>query len=337
MQRRLTAILAADVVGYSRLMEIDEANTLARLKSVRADLIDPKIAVHNGRIVKLMGDGALVEFSSVVDAVLCAVEIQRAIAENNADLPGDKHLTLRIGVNLGDVIVEGEDIYGDGVNVAARLETLTDPGGVLISGTAFDQVEGKSDCGFEFLGERQVKNIERPVRLYRARLHTHASTGSFSPKRRRHSALWLALAAVVSISIAGGVAAWVSLGGLSKPPITAASDARMAFSMPDKPSIGVLPFNNMSDDAQQQHFADGMTDSLITDLSKVGGLFVISRNSTFVYQGKSVPPNQVAEELGVRYVLEGSVQRAGNRLRVNAQLIDAMTAAISGQTDTTVT
>jgi adenylate cyclase len=322
MQRKLAAILAADVVGYSRLMEADEADTLARLKSTRENLIDPKIAAHNGRIVKLMGDGALVEFPSVVDAVACAVEIQRAIAECNAELPKEKQLEFRIGINLGDVIIEGADIYGDGVNVAARLEGLAPPGGVLISGTAFDQVEKKLDYGFEFLGEQRVKNIEKPVRLYRVGPRTPAISGSRKPDGTRR---WIAVAATVLILIVAGLVLWQRFGDDLVRPSEVASQSKMALPLPDKPSVAVLPFTNMSTEAGQEIFTDGMTDDLITDLSKISGLFVISRNSTFVYKGKAVKIGQVAEELGVRYVLEGSVRRAGDRLRVNAQLIDALT------------
>jgi TolB-like protein/class 3 adenylate cyclase/tetratricopeptide (TPR) repeat protein len=326
MERRLAAILAADIVGYSRLMEADEADTLARLKSTRENLIDPKIAAHKGRIVKLMGDGALMEFSSVVDAVGCAVEIQRTMAECNAELPKERQLEFRIGVNLGDVIVEGQDIYGDGVNVAARLEGLAEPGGVVISGTAFDQVERKLDYEFEFLGEQQVRNIEKPVRLYRVSPWARAASRAVPAKRKRPVG-WrrLTVAAAALILVAGGVALWKVRGDGSGPPVEVASKARMVLPLPDKPSIAVLPFTNMSDEAGQEHFTDGMTDDLITDLSKVSGLFVIARNSTFAYRGKPVKISQVAEELGVRYVLEGSVRRAGEQVRVNAQLIDALT------------
>ncbi|RWP04096.1 adenylate/guanylate cyclase domain-containing protein [Mesorhizobium sp.] len=326
MERRLAAIVAADIVGYSRLMEADEADTLARLKSTRENLIDPKIAAHKGRIVKLMGDGALIEFSSVVDAVGCAVEIQRTMAECNAELPKEKQLEFRIGVNLGDVIVEGKDIYGDGVNVAARLEGLAEPGGVLISGTAFDQVERKLDFEFEFLGEQKLKNIEKPVRLYRVGPRARAASGTVPTKRKRYIE-WRrpAVTATALILIAGGVALWKVVGDGSGPPVEVASRERMALPLPDKPSIAVLPFTNISSDAGQEHFADGMTDDLITDLSKLSGLFVIARNSTFIYRGKPVKISQVAEELGVRYVLEGSVRRAGEQVRVNAQLIDALT------------
>jgi adenylate cyclase len=324
MQRKLAAILAADVVGYSHLMEADEADTLSRLKSTRESLINPKIAAHNGRIVKLMGDGALIEFPSVVDAVGCAVEIQRTMAECNAELPKEKQLEFRIGVNLGDVIVEGEDIYGDGVNIAARLEGLADAGGVLISGTAFDQVEKKLDYGFEFLGEQKVKNIGKPVRLYRVGLRTPAATAAVAPRGKRHAVLrWLVVAAMALVLVAGAAALWKAFRDGS--PVEVATVAKMALPLPDKPSIAVLPFTNMSDEAAQENFSDGITDDLITDLSKVSGLFVIARNSTFVYKGRPMKIGKVAEELGVRYILEGSVQRAGDRLRVNAQLIDSLT------------
>ena len=317
------AILAADVVGYSHLMEADEADTLARLKAARETLIDPKIAAHGGRIVKLMGDGALVEFASVVDAVECAVEIQRAMTERQFQA-GSGSLELRIGVNLGDVIVEGDDIYGDGVNVAARLERLAEPGDVLISGAAFDQVETKLRYEFEPLGEHRVKNIDKPVRVYRVRqdsLGTKVPAPKASFKRWR----WPAMAAAVLLAAASGFAIWNALQPDALPAEDVASTAKMALPLPDKPSIAVLPFANMSSEAGQEFFADGMTDDLITDLSKISGLFVIARNSTFVYQGKTVKISQVAEELGVRYVLEGSVRRAGDQIRVNAQLIDALT------------
>jgi adenylate cyclase len=245
------------------------------------------------------------------------------MAECNEELPADKRLEFRIGVNLGDVIVEGQDIYGDGVNVAARLEGLAEPGGVLISGTAYDQVERKLDYGFDFVGEQQVKNIEKPVRLYRIRLGAHARTTVVPAQGKHyHSWLWLSIAAAALVLAVGSVVFWSSSRA---PPVELASRARMEFPLPDRPSIAVMPFANMSGEAGQEYFTDGMTDSLITDLSKISGLFVVARNSTFAYQGRPVTANQVAEELGVRYVLEGSVQRAGDRLRVNAQLVDALT------------
>jgi adenylate cyclase len=325
VQRKLAAILAADVVGYSHLMEMDEAGTLARLKCTRKQVIEPKIAVSGGRVVKLIGDGMLVEFPSVVDAVTCAVEIQRAINDqHNAKLPPNERLELRIGINLGDVIVDGEDIYGDGVNIAARLERLCQPGGVLISGTAFDQVERKLDVAFEFLGSQKVKNIETPVRLYRVPIGMDGSRGHPILVNKTHRAFLLVAVAAVLLLLAGGVLVWKGLRSDTGPKTELASATKMALPLPDKPSVAVLPFTNMSSDSEQ-HFADGMTDDLITDLSKVAGLFVIARNSTFVYQGKSVKIAQVAQDLGVRYVLEGSVQRAGDRIRVNAQLIDALT------------
>jgi TolB-like protein len=281
VQRRLAAILAADVVGYSRMMEADEAGTLARLKALRAELFDPKTEQFGGRIFKNTGDGALAEFRSAVDAVQCAVEIQRRVARRNAKEPENRRIILRIGINLGDVMVEGDDIHGGGVNVAARLEGLCEPGMVYVSGSVFDQVVGKLDAAFDDLGERNVKNISKPVRVYRARgeIGEEATDGD-----------------------AGAVA----------PP-------------PDKPSIAVLPFNNLSGDPDQEYFADGMTEDIIAGLSRFRSLFVIARNSTFAYKGKSPDVRQVAGDLGVRYVLEGSVRRSGKRIRITGQLIDAET------------
>ena len=283
MERRLAAILAADVVGYSRLMEADEAGTLAVLKAHRAELIDPKIAAHKGRVVKLMGDGALVEFASVVDAVECAVAILQGMAGRNQDIPTDRRIDFRIGINLGDVIVEGDDIYGDGVNVAARLEGLAEPGGLCLSGTAYETVRGKLDLQVEDMGEQRVKNIARPVRVYRAQP-------------------------------AGGVAA----------PNHGPPEAdTVALDLPDKPSLAVLPFVNMSADPDQRFFADGIAEDIITQLSKFRSLFVIARNSSFAFESRSVDVKEVSAKLGVRYVVEGSVRRAGNRVRITAQLIDA--------------
>ncbi|MEE8539397.1 MAG: adenylate/guanylate cyclase domain-containing protein [Woeseiaceae bacterium] len=279
MERRLAAILAADVVGYSRLMELDEVGTLAALKAHREELIDPAIAEHRGRIVKLMGDGTLVEFASVVDAVTCAVAIQTGMADRNDDAPEDRHFELRIGVHLGDIIVEGEDIYGEGVNVAARLEGLAEPGGICLSGDAYRQVRGKVEADFEDLGERKVKNLAEPLRVYR-----------------------------------------IAIKGPSPAPTPAAT---RPLPLPDKPSIAVLPFLNMSGDSEQEYFSDGITEDIITELSKFHTLFVIARNSSFAFKGQSLDVKQISSKLGVRYVVEGSVRRAGNRVRITAQLIDA--------------
>ncbi|SFP79027.1 TolB amino-terminal domain-containing protein [Mesorhizobium sp. NFR06] len=277
--RRLAAILAADVVGYSRLMETDEAGTLARLKTLRQNIIDPSIASHSGRIVKLMGDGALVEFASAVEAVTSAVEIQNKMREHNADA-GDNAIWFRIGINVGDIIVEGDDIYGDGVNIAARLEALAEPGGVFISRTAADQVRDKVPINIEDRGDFAVKNIARPIQVF---------------------------CVVVDDRLAK--AAQRGEAASSKPPRT--------------PSIAVLPFVNISGDAEQEYFADGISEDIITDLSKVAGLLVIARNSSFTYKGKSIDIRIVGRELGVTSVLEGSIRRAGNRVRITAQLIDA--------------
>ncbi len=281
MERRLAAILAADVVGYSRLIRADEEGTIAALKALRADLIDPKIVEHHGRIVKLMGDGMLAEFASVVDAVRAAVETQRAVAERNADLPKDKRIEFRVGINLGDVVIDGDDIHGDGVNVAARLEGLAEQGGICISGGVYDQVRDRIDVPFEDMGEQEVKNIDRPVRVWR----------------------------------------WVV--GEPVPPGPAKADEPLP--LPDKPSIAVLPFTNMSGDPEQEYFSDGITEDIITGLSKNPDLFVISRHSTFAFKGQSVKVKDISRELGVRYVLEGSIRKAGQRIRVTAQLIDATT------------
>ena len=320
MERRLAAILAADVVGYSRLMAVDEEGTLERLKALRREFIDPRTSAHHGRIVKLMGDGALVEFASVVDALRCAVDIQRGMAERNADVPLDRRITFRIGINLGDVIIEGDDIYGDGVNVAARLEGLAEPGNVVISGTAFDQARNKIDAGFEYLGEQQVKNIPEPVRTYRVLLDPAAAgtiigTSRGKPWRWR----WAAAAMLVVVVAAVGVA----VGWLR--PWEQDLESRGTLPLPDKPSIAVLPFDNLSTNPEEEYFVDGLTDDLITDLSKVSGLFVIARNSVFTYKDQAVDIREVAAQLGVRYILEGSVRRAGGRVRINAQLIDGST------------
>jgi TolB-like protein/class 3 adenylate cyclase len=279
--RRLAAILAADVARYSRLMGADEEGTLGRLKALRRELVDPKIAEHHGRIVKTTGDGMLVEFASVVDAVRCAVAVQQAMPERDTGIGADNRIELRIGINLGDVIVEGDDLYDDGVNIAARIEALADAGGVFVSNTVHDHVRDRLPFVFEDLGEQQVKNIARPVRVYRV-----CDTGG-----------------VKSLS----------------------SSLSPALPLPDKPSIAVLPFANMSGDPEQEYFADGMVEEIITALSRIRWLFVIARNSSFTYKGKAVDVKQVGRELGVRYVLEGSVRKAGGRVRITAQLIDATT------------
>jgi adenylate cyclase len=278
MERRLAAILAADVVGYSRLIGVDEEGTLERLKAHRRELIDPKIAEHQGRIVKTMGDGVLVEFASAVKAVRCAIEVQHGMLDRNVDVPQEHRIEFRIGINLGDVIAEDGDIYGDGVNVAARLEGIAEPGAVYISRAVRDLLRNKLEILLEDLGERPLKNIAKPVGVFR-----------IGPPDR---------------AVGGSRAA-------GPPPV------------PHKPSIAVLPFTNMSGDAEQEYFSDGLTEDLITDLSKVSGLFVIARNSSFVYKGRSVKVQEIGRDLGVRFVLEGSIRKAGNRVRITAQLIDA--------------
>jgi adenylate cyclase len=302
--RRLAAILAADVAGYSRLMGADEEGTLERLKALRRELLDPKIAEHRGRIVKTTGDGLLGEFASVVDAVRCAVAVQQAIPERNTGVAAENRIELRIGINLGDVIVEGDDLYGDGVNIAARIEALADPGGVFVSNTVHDHVRDRLPFVFEDLGEQQVKNIARPVRVYRVRATlTHpAASAPGSPHSR-------------------------NAGEGAERQRREAGEGNPALPLPDKPSIAVLPFANMSGDPEQEYFADGMVEEIITALSRIRWLFVIARNSSFTYKGRAVDVKLVGRELGVRYVLEGSVRKGGNRVRITAQLIDATNGA----------
>ncbi len=280
MERRLAAILAADVVGYSRLIRADEEGTIAALKALHADLIDPKIAEHHGRIVKLMGDGTLAEFPSVVDAVRAAAEIQQAAAERNATRPADKRIEFRVGINLGDVVIDGDDIHGDGVNVAARLEALAEPGGLCISSAVYEQVRDRIKLPFRDMGEQKVKNIDRPVRVWR-------------------------------------------LAATSEPPPSGDTVDAEPLSPPDKPSIAVLSFTNLSGDPEQEYFSDGITEDIITELSRFRWLLVIARNSSFTFKGRAVMVQDVGRELGVAYVLEGSVRKAGRRVRVTAQLIEA--------------
>jgi adenylate cyclase len=280
IERRLAAILAGDVAGYSRLMGVDEVGTLRALKAIRRELTDPAIAAHHGRVVKTTGDGILIEFPSVVDAVACAVAIQDGMVARNADVSEDKRIVFRIGINIGDIIIDEADIHGDGVNIAARLEGMALPGGICISAAAYDQVRGKLDIAFEDMGEQTLKNIARPVRVYRV--------------------------------AAGTVAAGTSMQA-----------QRAALPLPDKPSLAVLPFQNMSGDPEQEYFADGVVEEIITALSRVKAFFVIARNSSFTYKGKTVDVRKVGRELGVRYVLEGSVRKASGRVRITCQLVEA--------------
>jgi len=282
VQRRLAAIVAADVVGYSRLIEQSEAGTLAALKERRRTILAPLVAHHQGRIVKVMGDGVLVEFASAVNAVTCAVELQTRMGEANNGLPEDRRVVLRVGINLGDVVVDGGDLYGDGVNVAARLQSMAGPGDICVSGSVYDQVKRKLDLGFDELGPQTIKNIAEPVAVYR--VGSQSSSAHEYPRP------------------------------VEKEPL----------SLPSKPSIAVLPFINMSNDPEQEAFVDGLTEDLITDLSRTTGLFVIARNSVFAYKGKPVDVRRIARELGVRHLLEGSARRAAGRVRINAQLIDAV-------------
>jgi len=325
VERRLTAILAADVAGYSRLMGADEEGTLARLEAHRRELIDPKIAEHRGRIVKTTGDGLLAEFASVVDAVRCAVEIQREMTKRNADVLADRRIQFRVGINVGDIIIDESDIFGDGVNVAARLEALAEPGGICVSRMVRDQVRDKLTLSFEDMGEQQVKNITRPVRAYRVVIDaTGRISATAAPGRRGQVPRWAiatAVAAVLVLAI-GAAALWRLY--LHHPAPTAAGASATRQALHDKPSIAVLPFANLSGDPAQDYVADGLTDNLVDALAQNPGLFVIARNATLDYRGKAVAPRTAAKDLGVRYVLEGSVQKSGDHIRVTAQLIDAV-------------
>ena len=342
VERRLAAILAADVTGYSRLMGADEEGTLERLKAHRRELVDPKIREHRGRIVKTTGDGMLVEFPSVVDAVRCAVEIQRAMTDRNVETPEDKRITFRTGINLGDVIIDHEDIYGDGVNIAARLEALAEPGGICISRVVRDQIRDKLPYPFEDMGEQSVKNIARPVRVFAMGAAAVASTplvaAQAQPGPARHRMLpgRAVIAASLVTGIGIGVAAWWAWPNADSspvsvqvptspqsPPAVASTEAKAAPRL----SIVVLPFASLSNDPEQEYFADGITDDLTTDLSHISDSFVIARTTAFTYKGKPVDVKQIGRELGVRYVLEGSVRRAGDQVQVNVQLIDAETGA----------
>ena len=327
VKRKLAAILSADVEGYSLLMSDDEVGTIRTL-SVYRDAMTNLIQLHRGRVVDAPGDNLLAEFTSVVDAVQCAVEIQRDLAERNQEMPEGKKMHFRIGVNLGDVVEEKERIYGDGVNIAARMESLCEGGGVCISGTAFEHVENKLDLEFEDLGEHEVKNITKPVRVYRILSYPGAAAHSVIEAKKTVGKKWrkisFATTAVLVIAVAAGII-WNFYLRPSVPQVEPAAVEKTAFPLPDKPSIAVLPFVNMSDDPEHEFFSDGITENIITDLSKISSLLVISRSSTFAYKGKPIKIKQVAEEFDVRYVLEGSVQKAGDRIRINAQLIDANT------------
>jgi adenylate cyclase len=323
MERRLAAILAADVAGYSRLMEADEEATVRRLSACRG-VIDGLVASHRGRVFGSAGDSVVAEFPSPVEAVRCAVEIQRELEIHNVDLPEDRRMRFRIGVNLGDVIVEGDNLLGDGVNIAARLETLAHPGGISLARSVFDQVKKQLDLGYEYLGEHEVKNIAEPVRVYRVLTEPEAA-GKIIDETKRAKQAWKRAAFAAAVVVLIGVAAAVAWLRPWAPTVEPASVERMAFPLPDKPSIAVLPFDNLSGDPGQSHVADGLTEDIITALSQVSSLFVIARNSTFVYKGKPVKVQRVAEDLGVRYVLEGSVQMSGDQVRIAAQLIDALT------------
>ena len=324
-RRKLAAVFSADVAGYSRLMGEDEAATLTTLEAYK-QVMFVLIKQHRGRVVASPGDNVLAEFASVVDAVQCGVAVQKEIQARNTELPESRRMQFRIGINLGDVIEEEDSIYGDGVNIAARLESLADPGGICVSKTAFEQIEAKLPFGYEFLGEQTVKNIAKPVGAYKVLMEPRVTVKvqpEAKPKvgtRRKFLCRppWCP-------GRGGGGRTLLDLPRPpARPPVEKASKERMAFPLPDKPSIAVLPFNNLSGDPGQEYFSDGLTEEIISALSGVPKLFVIARNSTFTYKGKPVKVQQVSEELGVRYVLEGSVRQAGDKIRISAQLVDAL-------------
>ena len=322
-KRKLTSIFSADAVGYSRLMEDDEEATVRTLTSYR-EVIVTLIKQHNGMVVDSPGDNLLADFVSVVDAVQCAVSVQNEINARNEELPDNRKMQFRIGINLGDVIQEGERIYGDGVNIAARLEGLAEPGGICISKTAFDQIERKLPYGYEFIGNQTVKNISKPVGAYRVVLQPRVTVAGEPEKEKgtpvRRMPVLVGIAAVLVLAVAVGV--WQFY--VRSPSIEPASVDKMEHPLPEKPSIAVLAFDNLTGDPSQEYFSDGISEQIITDLSKIGMVFIISRNSSFSYKGKHVKVQQVSEELGVRYVLEGSVRRSGDKVRITAQLIDAI-------------
>jgi adenylate cyclase len=326
--RKIAAILVADVVGYSRLAGADEDRTLSRLRGLRSDLIDPAIAAHHGRIVKRTGDGSLIEFRSVVDAVRCAIEVQNGLIERNAGLPPERRIEFRVGIHLGDVVEESDgDLMGDGVNIAARLESICQPGAICLSEDAYRQVRGRLDLAVSDLGSTQLKNIAEPIRVYSLNVGQPAvakpATAAKTPERKPRMSLFpLAAGIVALIAIAGGV--WFFLAGSRSAPVVATTPSPAE---PARLSIVVLPFTNLSNDPSQDYFADGITENLTTELSRIHNSFVIARNTAFSFKGKSIDAKAIGQELGVRYVLEGSVQRDQNRVRINAQLIDAESGA----------
>ena len=319
-KRKLAAIFSADAVGYSRLMGDDEEATIRTLTEYR-EVITAQVKQHKGRVVDSPGDNVLAEFASVVDGVQCAVETQKQIAERNSNLPQNRRMLFRIGVNLGDIVDEGERIYGDGVNITSRLESLAEGGGICISGTAFDQVKGKLSLGYQFVGEQTVKNIPDPVRAYKVLMEERDAGKLIGVGKRAPKSRWAEIAAIV-VFIAIGLVIYQFYA--RSPEIEPASVDKMAFPLPERPSIAVLPFDNMSGDPKEDYFSDGLTEQIITSLSKYPRLFVIARQSSFYYKDKPVKVQQIAEELGVQYVLEGSVQKSGDQLRITAQLIDAL-------------
>jgi len=331
VERRLAAILAIDVVGFSRMMRADEVGTLRRLKAIRADFIDPAIANAQGRIVKLMGDGILAEFDSAVHAVQCGINIQEKLYHQNSGAPDGEAMMVRMGINLGDIIIEGDDIYGDGVNVAARLESIADVGGIFVSASIQDSAQNKVSSEFVDLGDQQLKNIDHPVRVYRVGVQGAPSAPAPATAKRAGVAGWAKIAGVVAVAVVA-VLVWkaVDTDERAKPASVEAAKVQeyaaspAAATKPGKPVIAVLPFNNFSDDKEQKYFSDGLTEDLITDISKVSCVRVIARNSTFSYKGESLDVRSVGKELGATHIVEGTVRKAGGTVRITVQLINAV-------------
>jgi len=322
-KRKLTAILSADVVGYSRLMGEDEEHTVGTLNSYR-EIMTRLIDKHDGDLVDAVGDNLLAQFTSIVDAVRCAVKIQSKLKKQNENLSENRRMFFRIGINIGDVIQDNDRIYGDGVNIAARIESLAEPGGICISRGAYDHIKKKLNFGYEYIGEHNVKNILDPVRVYKVSMNTEGAEKENAERAKPSPRKW-ALSAILGLTIMFAIVGYQIYQKLTVPKFEPASIEKMALPLPDKPSIAVLPFDNLSDDPEQDYFSDGLTEEIITALSKINEIFVIARNSTFTYKGKPVKVQQVAQDLGVRYVLEGSVRKGKDKIRITAQLIDALT------------
>ena len=323
IRRRLAAILAADVAGYSRLTGLDEEGTLKRLRNLRRELINPVVSLHRGRVVKTTGDGTLIEFPSVVDAVRCALDVQRGVDGRNVDVPPDRRIQFRVGINLGDVVAEGGDLLGDGVNVAARLEGISQPGGICISDAAYQQVRDKLDVTFTDAGEQQLKNIARPVRVYRVQVHGPGSLPRSAPRKRKQVGAWVLAGALALFAIGGGASWWWHGVRLDVIGPAERDVAKLSEPLSQRPTVAVLPFLTLSTGPADDYFGDGLTEDIINALGRFSELAVLARNAVFPYKGKQLRPNELGRSLGARYLVEGSVRRAPEHVRVSVQLSDA--------------